>query len=295
MLKRSTLTSLLALRQLLKNRLFSITWKHLCEPDICMWRPTLFFRIAFFPQEEAVPPWQASTQWHHCTYSVKYGWCDAHSPCVGGVICQEIPPGNYLLLFYALAGRCGLPFSTARVKIAQPPPWIWRAGATHQTEGALFFFFFCFFPRMSNPPRRNRATWQHQSHLIWYAVFQSTSAEALWASRAVAKRRGGRRGEKRKKEKHHLANRQSQAWNVDPVEQPFCRPFSCTPDTKGYWGVLFLAQVTQYKCQHNTELPFVLLFFVSQLQVHAAWVSFRYIASSFCWNERWANLINSIV
>lgn len=86
-----------------------------------------------------MPPWQASTQWHHCTYSVKYGWCDAHSPCVGGVICQEIPPGNYLLLFFASARRCGLPFSTARAKIAQPPPWIWRDGATHQTEGELFF------------------------------------------------------------------------------------------------------------------------------------------------------------
>lgn len=210
MLRYSTFTSLFALLQFLFIlSFFTRTWKHLCEPDFYM-SPTLFLELLFFPQEEAVPPpWQASTLWHHCTYSVKYGWCDAHSPCVGGVICQEIPPGNYLTLFFASAGKCGLPFLTERAKIARPPSWIWRDGATHQTEG---MHFFASFPRMSNPPKRNRATWQHQSHLIWYVVFQCTSAGALWAPRAVAKRKGRR--EEKRKEKHCLANRQSKAWHV---------------------------------------------------------------------------------
>lgn len=211
-----------------KHSLFSITWKHLCEPDFCMLRPTLFFRFAPFSQRRQLPPWRASTQWRHCTYSVKYQWCDAHSPCVGGVICQETSPGNYLLLFFASEGRCALPFSSARAKIAQPPPWIWRASATRQAEGQQFFVFFLHLlsPRTSIPPSRNRATWRHQSHLIWYVVFQSTSAEALWASRAAAKRRRRRR---RKKEKHSLANGQKPGLEcTDPVGQPFCRPFRCT-------------------------------------------------------------------
>lgn len=142
LLKWSTLTSLFALLQLLKNRLFSITWKHLCEPDFCMWRPTLFFRIAFFPQEKAVPLRQASTQWHHCTYSVKYGWCDAHSTCVGGVICQEIPPGNYLLVVFASVWSSFLDCEGENCTASFVDL---ESRCNSLNRGRAFFFFFCIF------------------------------------------------------------------------------------------------------------------------------------------------------
>lgn len=130
----------------------------------------------------------------------------------------SLPPREGVLFLSAVRGR----------KLHSPLRGFGEPVQLIKRRASSFFFFFLHLlsPQTSIPPSRNRETWRHQSHLIWYVVFQSTSAEALWASRAAAKRRRRRR---RKKEKHSLANGQKPGLEfTDPVGQPFCRPFRCT-------------------------------------------------------------------
>lgn len=184
-----------------KHRLFFKTT--VCVPDIYMLQIHIIFRIA------PSPPWGSASitsvntiaSRHFLERAVKYQLCDTHSLCGGGVVCQEISPGNYLLFFFAFAARRGLPFQCESENYTATSV----GPESHHTSSSGRWALFASFPSTFVPPSINRAIWRHQSHLIWCVVFQSTSAEVLWAPRAAAKKSTASLMDK------------SQAWNLQTL------------------------------------------------------------------------------
>lgn len=70
-------------------------------------RPLVFFfKLLLYPGE-STPDIGINTiaLFHFLKTELKYEFCDTHTFCSGGADCQEISPGNYLLVFFAFGGK----------------------------------------------------------------------------------------------------------------------------------------------------------------------------------------------
>lgn len=183
-----------------------------------MLRPTLYFRIAPLPQRRQC---RRGEHQHNGTIALTQSNFSGVTPTRRVLEVSSARRFHQVIIYYCSlplreGARCLSPVRGRKLHsllrgFGEPVQLIKR-------RASVFFASSqpTPHPQTSIPPSRNRATWRHQSHLIWYVVFQSTSAEAHWASRAAAKTRRRRK----EKAKHSLTNGQKPGLEfTDPVRQ----------------------------------------------------------------------------